>query len=137
MTTERTTTGVAPATEAVVPSPAAHRVKSRQASWPPMLAVTRSGWPTGSAPAVSRSSSWTPSACSAEGWCSRRPVPPRLAYPPSHLDQQRHDSKTRRAPRWRRAGASTCTSRWTAPAWSAGRRTAGAGRLLAARLGEW
>ena len=29
--------------------------------------VTRSGWPTGSAPAVSRSSSWTLSACSAEG----------------------------------------------------------------------
>ena len=30
-------------------------------------AVTRSGWPTGSAPAASRSSSRTPSACSAQG----------------------------------------------------------------------
>ena len=29
--------------------------------------VTRSGWPTGSAAAACRSSSWTPSVCSARG----------------------------------------------------------------------
>jgi hypothetical protein len=72
-------------------SPAAHRVTSRQAFWPPMPAVTRSGGLRAQhrQPPAHRRGHRRPALRRADA--RRRPVPPRLGCPPSHLEQRQHD----------------------------------------------